>query len=293
MNSIPQTASIRIVPRGLLVTNQQMRNSLGFTPETRAKRREGDINGFSKASRLRLRRIAASIVPKDASLEVWGCCLTIPGKPLPQEKASAIWLRWQRNNCRRSFKDMPFLWRVELQKRKQAHWHLVCFCKKGKEGALQRMQFADEWRHLIRATLKDGNCLPWTEKTDYGFEVHGVRWQKLTRGQGCVDYLAPQLDHQSKHKQEQLGWQGRQWGIIHRDLVDFQYGERVDIQGEPVKRIIARFKNAQERRRALGKEYVGAGVGEHWRLPSVLFGRDAETLKRIVDDELFHEEQNV
>ena len=76
-------------------------------------------------------------------------------------------------------------------------------------------------------------------------------------------------------------------------MVDFQYGERVDIQGEHVKRNIARFKNAQERRRALGKEYVGAGVGEHWRLPSVLFGRDAETLKRIVDDELFHVEQNV
>lgn len=286
MDSIPQTAGFRLVPNGIIVTDQQPRNSIGFTDDTRAIRQVGDIVGFSKASRLRFRRIAASILPKDKTLEPWGCCLTIPGPIIEQSRAAKIWHSWCTNNCRRSFVDIPMLWRVELQQRRQPHWHLVCFLRTGREGKNQRAMYNLQWTHFIRKSLSEGCFVPWDEKTDFGFDSHGVRWQKLTRGQGCVDYLAPTLDHETKHKQEQLGWVGRQWGIVNRSLIAFDDGDGVFLWGDPVKRIICRFKSAQERRRALGREYVGAGVSDHWRLPAVLFGRDADTLACIVQREL-------
>lgn len=288
MDSIPQTASFWLTENGLIVRNQETHNPKGFSSETRATRTKGDIGGFSADSRRRLRYTLARIKPANPEYESWGCCLTIPGEVISQERASKIWHSWSSNNCRRSFADCPMVWRVELQKRKQPHWHLVVFVQKGNAGTLQRMQFSDEWKRLIRETLKDKKgCSSWSWETDKGFERFGVKWRSLTSRQSAVDYLAPELDHESKRKQEQLGWKGRQWGIINREAADLtDWGEPVHLQGKPVGRIIARFKDAQDARRASGRGYVGAGVGKHMRLPTVLFGRDAETLANIVRREI-------
>lgn len=288
MDSIPHIASFWLTENGLIVRNQETHNPAGFTPDTRATRVKGDIHEFSADSRRRLRYTLARIKPANPDYVAWGCCLTIPGEVISQERASKIWHSWSKNNCRRKFSDIPMVWRVELQKRKQPHWHLVVFVPKGGDGAWQRMMISDEWKRLIRKTLEDKNgCCTWSWETDKGFERFGVKWRSLHSRQSAVDYLAPELDHESKRKQEQLGWKGRQWGIINRQAADLSdWGEAVHLCGKPVGRIIARFKDAQDARRASGRGYVGAGVGKHMRLPTVLFGRDAETLANIVRREL-------
>ncbi len=135
--------------------------------------------------------------------------------------------------------------------------------------------------------MRPDGCISWSEETDMGFNFTGVRWRNLRSLDSATKYLAPELDHESKHKQEQLGWKGRQWGIINRDAIDLtDWGEPVYMFGAPVGRVIARFKDAQDARRASGRGYVGAGVGEHMRLPSVLFGADADVLADIVRSEL-------
>lgn len=288
MGSIPKTASFWLTQNGLIVRGQETHNPVGFTEETRATRQKGDIKGFSAASRLRLRYTLARMQPRNSSDVLSGCCLTIPGAIISQERASKIWKTFARNNCRRKFKDIPIVWRVELQKRGQPHWHLTMYLPAGRAGCEIRYEFGQEWRRFIRDTLtRSDGCLPWSVETDQGFELYGVKWKNLCSMDSATKYLAPELDHESKHKQDQLGWKGRQWGIINRDAIDLtDWGEPVYLYGDPVGRVIARFKTAQDARRASGRGYVGAGVGEHMRLPSVLYGTDADILADIVRDEL-------
>lgn len=288
MGSIPKTASFWLTQNGLIVRGQETHNPVGFTDETRATRQKGDITGFSAASRLRLRYTLARMQPRNSSDVLCGCCLTIPGAIISQERASKIWHTFSKNNCRRKFKGIPIVWRVELQKRGQPHWHLTMYLPAGRAGCEIRQEFGYQWRRFIRDTLtRSDGCLPWSVETDEGFEFYGVRWKNLRSMESATKYLAPELDHESKRKQDQLGWKGRQWGIINRDAIDLtDWGEPVYLCGAPVGRIIARFKTAQDARRASGRGYVGASVGEHMRLPSVLYGTDADILADIVRDEL-------
>lgn len=289
MGSIPKTASFWLTQNGLIVRGQETHNPVGFTDETRATREKGDIGTFSASSRLRLRRTLARMQPRNQDDILTGCCLTIPGAVISQERASKIWHSFCTNNCRRKFKEYPMVWRVELQTRGQPHWHLTMYLPANRQRNIEfRYNFKEQWCEFIRKTLmRPDGCISWSETTDMGFNFSGVIWKTLRSLDSATKYLAPELDHESKHKQEQLGWVGRQWGVINRDAIDLtDWGDPVYMYGAPVGRVIARFKDTQDARRASGRGYVGAGVGEHMRLPSVLFGADADILADIVRDEL-------
>lgn len=287
MNSIPKTATFGLTKNGLIVTGQEDRRGFGRIDAISPIRTAGDIKGFSKTSRLRFRRLLAVSDSINKDFEPWGVCLTIPGRVISQERARKIWRDWGKSFCVKRFKDFPMIWRVELQTRKQAHWHLIIWLPKGRKGIEPRVDYSDCWKSFIRRTLAKNGVIQWSEETDAGFEKRGVKFQRLgTLGKGSSDYLASTLDHETKHKQEQLGWRGRQWGIINRDRLSKSPVDSVSVWGHPVERIVRRFKAVQEHRRASGRGYVGAGVGEHWRLPSVLYGKDAEILTDIVKSEL-------
>lgn len=280
MNSISYYASFWLVENGLVVTGQTITNPLGLSPENRAKRQDGDIKGFSSASRLRFRKLLATAKPTFEGYAV-GFCFTIPGEIITQERASHLWHSWSRNQCRRDFAELPFIWRVELQKRKQPHWHLVTWIPKNNPLLIE--QIKEAWKHLVLNSLKP----TLTERQHYGFDEKGVQHQRLSGTESAAKYLAPTLDHETKHKQDQLGWIGRQWGIINRDRLTFECkaDQRLTLCGDIVRRVLYRFKAAQEERRAKGTEYVGPGVGEHSRFPSVLFGGDSSTLETIIREE--------
>ena len=57
--------------------------------------------------------------------------------------------------------------------------------------------------------------LPWTENAGPrgGFDLKGVDFEVIKDTGAFMRYVA---DHASKRKQAQMGWKGRQWGVIGR-----------------------------------------------------------------------------
>lgn len=93
------------------------------------------------------------------------------------------------------------VWRVELQTRGVPHLHLVA--------DVPDIEVASKiWSSWV-ATVD--NFLPYR----FGFLEYGtaIRWLD---GSGWFKYLAL---HAGKHKASQLGWEGRQWGIINRPVL--------------------------------------------------------------------------
>jgi len=171
----------------------------------------GDIRTFSKASAGRLRRSLCMLAPS-FDCRLYGLCLTIPGAVLPPNYVRMIWHNF-RVRASRLFPSLPWIWRVELQCRKQAHWHLVVYAPV-ENGFVCAFGLRSLWEDVIRRRLY-GKYKFIDDKCFANFLRCGVRIDDLSKCSlaGVVGYL---VDHATKHKQSQLGWNGRQWGIVNR-----------------------------------------------------------------------------
>lgn len=201
----------------------------------------GEIKSFSAAARRRMRMF---MVTHDVNPDLIECSvtLTVPGPIMTVEEKKALWKNFTTEIGRR---EWACLWRLELQKRGQFHWHCIMGLKNNygtfqeyferivlkaeKEGTSQR------YRHI---TKKDKNGLPfkkWFTCQEYLLkEMVTELWQKVLpgdRSKFCNDYTVDlemdrtgyawrryMQDHASKLKDEQLSDTGKQWGIINRKL---------------------------------------------------------------------------
>ena len=91
-------------------------------------------------------------------------------------------------------KKCYFVWRIELQKNRTPHWH--CIFKVEKEDDLLVIR-----RNFCKLIQNHFNYQPCPEIA--------VDIQQVT-SEGIMSYVSA---HASKHKREQLGWKGRQWGV--------------------------------------------------------------------------------
>lgn len=174
------------------------------------KREKGDINTFSAASASRLRRSLCVLRPK-YDCRIVGLCLTIPGDIIQSSYLRSIWHLF-RVRASQKLPDLPWVWRIELQKRKQAHFHIIVYGRSFADGFALR----EIWEDVIRRKVYlSGICSDVQYKA---FLRHGVKVDDLSgfNSSGIIGYLC---DHQSKHKQEQLGWIGRQWGVVNRAVL--------------------------------------------------------------------------
>lgn len=263
---------VRIIKGGLgIVIKGQKGKWNGSLPPTRET---GDISTFSPASRRRLRETLAMAIGRP-----WGITLTIPGDVLSADKVRGLWYEWVNHTYPRTTSN-PLIWRIELQRRKQAHWHCVMLAPDGAdttESVVSVLAVAQAWRNLVYRF-----CGPFTERTTYGFELHGVQYVDLTNSTatGIIGYLC---DHTSKHKQEQLGWIGRQWGVINRRLLRsggellLTVSEREHIQAS------RQYRRLQERLRARGGAYTGVRVTPSGNVNTAVFGRDEGRLLRCYE----------
>lgn len=232
--------------------------------------------------------------PKVPSIP-FGFCWTIPGKTLNPDEVRELWQRWRLDYLQRKWADIPFIWRIELQQRKQAHWHCVAWIplnhpKTARIDAPEQIKatiitemIKDDWVAFVRNRLGS----EWGEWTHYGAQLHACKVDLLknTDATNIVGYLA---DHTTKHKKEQLGWQGRQWGIVNKGLLEFEAVEQWEISPEVHKRATRQFRRLQERLRARGGKYTGARINEYGNVSQSLFGRD---LQRYLDAVTFYEKQ--
>jgi len=102
------------------------------------------------------------------------------------------------------------VWRIELQKRKQPHLHVVLWTP-GME------QLGSKLLLIVNAWLE---CLPEVNRDHPGADRHAIHWKgpysDIEQSPRWMAYIGA---HASKRKREQLGWQGKQWGIVGKSAM--------------------------------------------------------------------------
>lgn len=245
------------------------------TQNLRGQGGDGKIKGLSVNSLARLREAIASTEHVSGKYRVYGVCLTLPwgtpdnapGSPT-QADGSELWRDWTHHLGRLlDAWHIGAIYRVELQKRRAVHWHLMVYLPEDFDPNALR-------NALIKAvqTIKGGaspftsaktrHGRPMLDVGDFGDDVSNahswilallrISWinavfnwhngatagralARLSRGDApeppapiktfdycfnaiCLDGvksgLAYLASHTSKHKQEQLGYTGKQWGYL-------------------------------------------------------------------------------
>jgi len=185
----------------------------------RSKR--GEITGWSKSSRRRMRRFMLEHVPP-AGYETFGVTLTIPGPVQPDAVERDIFGRWSLQAQKRGW---CAVWRLEVQNRGARHWHVVLSVPAGIPVVAIFMLWWDSLKKQGEIVFsppystKNGTCeysrvsslmsLPGAYEHACNVQSNGSRGA----------WLRYMQDHASKGKQAQIGVsKGRHWGIIGRKL---------------------------------------------------------------------------
>lgn len=187
--------------------------------------KRGKISCFSAGSVRRLREtLFSKFVPGAIS---FGATFTVPWRCSNDEERKSVVSRFEStfNRWRKRFQyDFPrssIIYRVELQKRGAPHLHAVCYIslddvkldyevkdERLAKSALSQVSLRDDW---LFSFDKETTESEWRRANS-----HSVKFDSLdTENKGSLfRYLA---DHTSKSKQAQLGWKGRQWGILGKN----------------------------------------------------------------------------
>ena len=172
--------------------------------------KRGKIKSFSHASSYRLRqRLACYTVPNS---KLYSACLTLPcHRFVSCEEYRAFWKYFQiyiRSDSVLS--RCGFVWRHELQANgyKKPHTHFIIYIPNDISDSDFYFRFASICEKLI---IRFDFC----EKSQDYFRVFGLDFQMVQESGKYIKYL---LDHLSKHKQVQLGFIGRQWGVINSKI---------------------------------------------------------------------------
>lgn len=212
-------------------------------------RKRGDIEGFSDNSRARLRVLLSTAKWNGDKCRRFGFTLTLPWAATPAE-----WRRVWHDFVKRLRKyDLGAIWRIELPTGKaersgglrRCHVHVMvwlplsCSLRRSDASLFGKDELLDVLLN-IRAFGKEWISAwqyyapPLTKgQIDYATSIgqgknYGVSYKPLDDSKdGAIHYLC---DHASKHKQEQLGWKGRQWGVVNRRFFAFPSeddGERI------------------------------------------------------------------
>lgn len=178
--------------------------------ETPAKR--SGITSFSSHSRLRLREaLAKSDIP---GCEKYGLTLTLPWRDLPTDCCKQYKRLFNLFGVafRRAFPSSAAIFRHELQVRMAPHCHMVFYL-----GVTDRCQCFDLLRDKLAGLwLAALDVVGYYGGSRSGAMSHSCKLEPLDDLPSLFRYVA---DHTSKHKQAQLGYQGKQWGYLNRHLL--------------------------------------------------------------------------
>ncbi len=205
-------------------------------------RKKGDISGFSENSRSRLRVLLSTAKWKGQSKCIrCGSTLTLPWAASPEEWRK-VWAAFVKRLSKK-YSNVGMIWRIELTTGKaktsggirRTHVHAIFWVPVdlllGRKDVGALFGYTDEirrirWAHNVHA-LAGAWCASW-EYYAPALEERQVRYAcSVGENKGCgivvkalddstdgaIHYLC---DHASKHKKEQLGWNGRQWGVVNR-----------------------------------------------------------------------------
>lgn len=153
----------------------------------------GTIEGFSHEAARRLREWF--MTQKVDGFDLWAVTLTTHANLSPDEWR-AVMMRFRQGVKARGWAGC---WRVELQKRRAPHAHVAFWLPPS-------ATLADVSALWLRAT---------GEEHDAAARQHAVEGRKIPADEtGWAVYMGL---HDGKHKESQLGWKGKQWGIWNRE----------------------------------------------------------------------------
>ena len=200
----PRRAAVIQLPHGILVRRPRRPGSkIGDVTKRPKVSTTKDIMTFSRASALNLR---CKLMTLPAVRGVYGVTLTIDRHYYKgPEQVRKFWALfcplWKRRLEEGVSENTYFVWRIELQKNGTPHWHCI-FCADTERDVL----------HFRRVYIE-------AVKMFFGYDAPleaAVNIRLLDDFGQAFGYVA---SHATKHKQEQLGWRGRQWGMLFRTPV--------------------------------------------------------------------------
>lgn len=205
--------SIRIYNSGFEMQSEFTGNNKA--PDTHGIKR-AEITKFSKSSRRRLREFMLTNTAPDG-YTTHQSTFTIPGSIIDYKTASQLWDNFQKNYISR--KGIGMIWRKEIQKRGQYHWHTIIIAP----GNISSSYIMNAWFTCINNLGID------THKTNKGEILTGFRmtfplaYQKSVDISTCNDknnsiWYRYMQDHASKSKHNQIPDKGRHWGVVNRKL---------------------------------------------------------------------------
>lgn len=214
---ISPKSGVVFYPKGIqtIAPKRVMGKSVGTVFE------RGKVTGFSAHSRGRLRRVLMSWAAPDG-WRLGAGSFTLPGPVVEGD----VWRKAFNAWCLYVAKiGACAIWRIELQTRKQPHAHVTVW---GPEKEIVEDIFS-YWRDCVKllgpvtleSLITPDVGKPWvkiwtveTRMNMVGAYDHALSWSWSRDDMaGWWRYIC---DHSSKKKEAQLGWQGRQWGVIGR-----------------------------------------------------------------------------
>jgi hypothetical protein len=232
----PQGGSfIRFVKGGSLITVSSGPGLTNTSSQRGEMEARGQINEYSRKSRMRFRKLVASTLKDCLPLFVH---LTYP------DEYAFDWKRWKRDlkalwqRIERQWPLASWIWRLEFQKRGAPHFHIFLY---GIYDKLGRQRFKHEWISDV-----------WFEIVGSGDEKHrraGTRVELIRSRAGAMSYA---VGYASKSNQTLPGQcVGRYWGVCGRErlpvgeFIQFEIPLRAD---QAIKRTIRRFQSAMKRK---------------------------------------------
>lgn len=244
------------------------------TQNLRGFNSDSSIKGLSANALKRLKNALANTRHADDGYTMFGSCLTIPWNSVTQKEGAQLWRAFVHNLNRVLDKlRIGCIYRVELQKRKAPHWHIVWYiphqdeyqnkrilCRVDKEQDacylanvkklkcnrpmvdVGKSPLAFYYAQLIIRALWINACLTFASKHKKSVKTLLVCYdcQPLDGVKSALTYLA---SHTSKRKQEQLGYQGKQWGYFGRKWLKFGDCQSItpNVSKDCERRVIVRF----------------------------------------------------
>lgn len=281
-------SNIKLHKAGIIV-----KKAIKCTITKKVGSKRGSVGGFSYQARQRLRRyllVSGLRVPWVS----FGVTLTVPGKVTPdavdrfKEHANRFFMA-----IKYVYPSHGIIYRVELQQRGMPHLHLVVLCPLSEFSERfpdwkQVLSLDKRGFHLLFEIAFNGYQKAWLKSLEnwekrnevFGALLHSVHFDALETA-GAIRYLC---DHQSKAKVAQLGYPGKQWGIVGRkNLTEVEALRDVDltaVQTSAFLRALSRLKAGTVK--APGKLF-GRKVSKNkrYRRGGVLYS-DPDTVKRLV-----------
>ena len=192
--------------------------------------KRGKVAGWSRASRRRMRKALLFCAPP-AGWIVGGVTFTVPPPALGVQACRKLWARF----CLEVAKaGAGMIWRVEVQKRGELHWHGIACCSP---------EMGLDWFEKA-----------WFRELDRLGNVDLPVWVRQ-RKPGC-------LEVRSREPKGGQGWRAATWSGTTRASVPGAVEHAVCIEGSSINGEWLRY--LQDHASKLKQGQVGENIGRHW-----------------------------